>query len=116
MRNAVVGFPRIGKGRELKFASEKYFRGELKESELERIAEKLRNEHWKKQKEAGIDFIPSNDFSFYDGMLDLAVLLNVIPERYRKLKLGEWDTYFAMSRGYQGEAGDVKALAMKNGA
>ena len=58
-------------------------------------------------------FIPSNDFSFYDTTLDTAVLLNIIPSRYRKLGLSPLDTYFAMARGYQGKHGDVKALAMK---
>ena len=65
------------------------------------------------QKNAGIDFISSNDFSFYDTVLDTTVLLNIIPKRYKELDLSEIDTYFAMARGYQGEHGDVKALAMK---
>ena len=113
MRSAVVGFPRVGKLRELKFASEKYFRGEMKKEELQSVAKELRKEHWKFQKDAGIDFISSNDFSFYDGVLDTAVLLGVIPRKYQELQLDEQDTYFAMARGYQGEAGDVPALAMK---
>lgn len=113
MYSAVVAFPRVGKLRELKFASEKYFRGEIEKVELLEVAKNLRREHWKFQKEAGINYISSNDFSFYDGMLDTAVMLNVIPECYKALKLGELDTYFAMARGYQGEAGDVSALAMK---
>ena len=65
------------------------------------------------QKNARIDFISCNDFSFYDTVLDTAVLLNIIPKRYKELDLSEIDTYFAMARGYQGEHGDVKALAMK---
>lgn len=113
MKSAVTGFPRVGKLRELKFASEKYFRREVSEQELQETAKDLRKEHWKKQKENGIDYISSNDFSFYDSMLDTAVLLNAIPAKYRDLKLGELDTYFAMARGYQGEKGDVKAFAMK---
>ncbi|MCR5737490.1 MAG: 5-methyltetrahydropteroyltriglutamate--homocysteine S-methyltransferase [Eubacterium sp.] len=113
MNNNVVGFPRVGKLRELKFISEKYFRGEVNEQELQQVAKDLRAEHWKFQKSAGIHWIPSNDFSFYDGVLDTAVLLNVIPKKYQQLQLGETDTYFAMARGYQGEAGDVPALAMK---
>lgn len=113
MYNAVVGFPRVGKLRELKFASEKYFRGEISNLELLEIAKGLRKEHWDFQKKSGIQYISSNDFSFYDGVLDMAVLLNVIPKCYRKLNLNEIDTYFAMARGYQGEAGDVSALAMK---
>lgn len=113
MRSAVVGFPRVGKLRELKFASEKYFRGEIRKDELQNVAKGLREEHWKFQKNAGISYISSNDFSFYDGMLDTAVLLNAVPSDYKGLKLDELDTYFAMARGYQGAAGDVSALAMK---
>ena len=113
MDSAVVGFPRVGKLRELKFVSEKYFRREVEREELLETAKNLRAEHWKFQQQAGIKYISSNDFSFYDGMLDTAVLLNVIPACYKNLKLNELDTYFAMARGYQGEAGDVSALAMK---
>ncbi len=112
-KTSVIGFPRIGKKRELKFASEKYFSGEISEKELEETAREIRSYGWKKQQESGIDFIPSNDFSFYDNMLDTAFLFNVIPERYRKLSLGFLDTYFAAAHGYQGEKGDVKALPMK---
>ena len=113
MKKSVIGFPRIGKERELKFASEKYFRGEITEAELEAVAKELRAYGLKKQQEAGIDFISSNDFSFYDNVLDTAFLFNVIPERYTALDLSDLGTYFAMARGYQGENGNVKALAMK---
>ena len=113
MKTSVIGFPRIGTLRELKFASEKYFRKEINEEQLKETAKELRKTHWNMQKNAGIDFISSNDFSFYDIVLDTAVLLNIIPKRYKELDLSEIDTYFAMARGYQGEHGDVKALAMK---
>lgn len=113
MKTSITGYPRIGSLRELKFASEKYFRGEISAEELQKTAKKLRLENLKVQREMGLDFIPSNDFSFYDGMLDTAVLLNAIPDRYKNLGLSELDTYFAMARGYQGEKGDVKAFAMK---
>lgn len=113
MNTSVVGYPRVGKLRELKFATEKYFRGEIKEDELKELGTAIRAEQWKFQKENGIDYIPSNDFSFYDGMLDAAVLFDIVPERYKELQLSPLDTYFAMARGYQGDAGDVRALAMK---
>jgi 5-methyltetrahydropteroyltriglutamate--homocysteine methyltransferase len=113
MKTSIIGYPRIGYLRELKFASEKYFKGEISASELQETAKNLRSANLNVQRESGLDFIPSNDFSFYDGILDTAVLLNVVPERYRNLKLSELDTYFAMARGYQGKNGDVKALAMK---
>lgn len=113
MKTSVIGFPRIGTLRELKFASEKYFRKEISEEQLKETSKELRKTHWNMQKNAGIDFISSNDFSFYDTVLDTAVLLNIIPKRYKELDLSEIDTYFAMARGYQGEHGDVKALAMK---
>lgn len=113
MKTSIIGYPRIGSLRELKFASEKYFRNEIAADALQKTAKKLRLENLTVQHESGLDFIPSNDFSFYDGMLDTAVLLNAVPDRYRNLDLSELDTYFAMARGYQGEKGDVKAFAMK---
>ena len=113
LKTSVIGFPRIGKNRELKFASEKYFKGELSANELEKTAAELRAYGWKKQAEAGITFIPSNDFSFYDNMLDTAFLLGAVPARYKTLGLSQLETYFAAAHGYQGKAGDVKALPMK---
>ena len=113
MKTSVIGYPRIGTLRELKFAEEKYFRGELDENGLKGIAASLCASHWTAQKNAGTDFIPSNDFSYYDGVLDTAELLGCIPARYKDLGISPLGTYFAMARGYQGAEGDVKALAMK---
>ncbi|WP_294102359.1 5-methyltetrahydropteroyltriglutamate--homocysteine S-methyltransferase [uncultured Ruminococcus sp.] len=113
MKTTIVGYPRIGSLRELKFAEEKYFGKEISAAELEATAEKLRLENLDVQKASGLDLIPSNDFSYYDGMLDTAVLLGAVPARYKELGLSSLDTYFAMARGYQGSEGDVKALAMK---
>lgn len=113
MKSAVIGFPRVGRLRELKFASEKYFRREITKENLNETAKQLKKEHWSLQKESGINYISSNDFSFYDGVLDTTVLLGAVPKCYKELKLDEMDTYFAMARGYQGEQGDVKAFAMK---
>ncbi len=113
MKTAVVGFPRVGKNRELKFATEKYFKGEISEQELLNEAAQIRKYNLSKENAAGIDYISSGDFSFYDGILDTAFALNVIPARYKALGLSDLDTYFAMARGYQGEKGNVKALAMK---
>ena len=112
-KTSVIGFPRIGKERELKFASEKFFKGESSLQELQEVASSLRLYGWKKQAEAGITFIPSNDFSFYDNMLDTAFLLNAVPARYKELGLNQLETFFAAAHGYQGTAGDVKALPMK---
>ncbi|MBQ1794204.1 MAG: 5-methyltetrahydropteroyltriglutamate--homocysteine S-methyltransferase [Treponema sp.] len=103
----------MGKKRELKFAIESYFKGQISASELEKTAASLREYGWKKQKQAGIDFIPSNDFSFYDNVLDAAFTFGIVPQRYKALNLSELDTYFAAAHGYQGEKGDVKALPMK---
>ena len=113
MNTSVIGYPRIGKDRELKFASEKFFNGELDEAGLLNAAKAIRKEDLLKQKEAGITYISSNDFSFYDNVLDTAFLFNVIPQRYKDLGLSELETYFALARGYQGDKGNVKALAMK---
>ncbi len=113
MNTSVIGYPRIGRNRELKFASEKYFKEEIGEAALKLTASSIRKENWLAQKEAGITYISSNDFSFYDNVLDTAVLFNIIPGRYKALNLSPLDTYFAMARGYQGAKGNVKALPMK---
>ena len=113
MKNAIISYPRIGANRELKFAIEKYFKKQSTQEELLACAKDLRARHWREIKEAGIDFIPSNDFSFYDTVLDTAVLFNIVASRYRALNLEPLEQYFAQSRGYQGEKGDTTALAMK---
>ncbi len=97
MSSYVVGFPRIGEKRELKFALERYWSGKTDFSEVERVAKELKLRHWNYQKEAGVDSISVNDFSLYDNMLDTAIMLGAIPERFRGLE-GE-DLYFAMARG-----------------
>ena len=113
MKTSIIGYPRIGGLRELKFASEKYFRDEIDQAELETTAAKIRAYDLELQKNSGLDFIPSNDFSYYDGVLDTAFLLGAVPARYTSLGLSTLDTFFAAARGYQGDKGDVKALAMK---
>lgn len=76
MQIATIGYPRVGTLRELKFATEKYFEGVLAKEELQDTAALLRKTHWQMHINNGLDFIPANDFSFYDNMLDTAVLLN----------------------------------------
>src|SRR5690625_5130163 len=92
-----LGFPRIGQNRELKHAIEAYWSGQIDASELQQVATELQHRHWRLQQAAGISLIPSNDFSFYDHVLDTAVLVGAIPERF------DWnhgpvslETYFAM--------------------
>ncbi|MCI6988013.1 MAG: 5-methyltetrahydropteroyltriglutamate--homocysteine S-methyltransferase [Campylobacter sp.] len=113
MQNSVISYPRIGAQRELKFGIEKYFKGEISSNELKSLAKDLRKTHWLSQKDAGIDFISSNDFSFYDNTLDTANLFGVVASKYKALNLQDLDEYFAQARGYQGQNGDEKALAMK---
>lgn len=113
-RTSVAGYPRIGSARELKFASEHFFAGKTTEKELLQTAAEIRRKNWLTQKDAGIDFIPCNDFSFYDGMLDTCFMTGAIPAEYKNLCLSKTDTYFAMARGYQGESGDVRATATMN--
>lgn len=112
-KTTIIGYPRIGVNRELKFAVEAYFKNNISVGELSARSKELRKEYWNKQEDAGIDIIPSNDFSYYDNLLDTAFLLNVIPKRYKELNLSPLDTYFAMARGYQKDNKDVKALPMK---
>ena len=113
MKTGVIGYPRVGELRELKFTTEKYFRKEVSLEELQKTAKEIREKQWKLQKENEIDFISSNDFSFYDGVLDTAFLINAVSKEYKDLSLSKIDTYFAAARGYQGKEGDVKALSMR---
>ncbi len=111
---SVQGFPRIGANRELKKVIERYWKKDATLEEVRQVAKDLRKKHWKIQAEAGIELIPSNDFSYYDQMLDTAILLGAVPERYKKLEFeNAEDTLFAIARGYQGSFGDVTALPMK---
>ncbi|WP_019261103.1 5-methyltetrahydropteroyltriglutamate--homocysteine S-methyltransferase [Gardnerella greenwoodii] len=111
---SVSGFPRIGADRELKKIIERYWKQDASLDEVREVAQSLRAKHWRLQAEAGIDLIPSNDFSYYDQMLDTAILLGAVPERYNALNFEHAeDTLFAIARGYQGERGDVTALPMK---
>jgi len=114
MQNHNLGYPRIGSQRELKKASENYWAGKISESELVQIAQTIRKTNWQTQKSAGIDLVPVNDFSFYDQVLDMSLLLGVIPDRYKKIAESKsgLDLYFAMARGYQKEGFDVTAMEM----
>ncbi|MDR0587908.1 MAG: 5-methyltetrahydropteroyltriglutamate--homocysteine S-methyltransferase [Burkholderiales bacterium] len=113
MQTSIIGYPRIGQNRELKFWTEDYFNGKITQDELLDNAKTLRLRQLKKQHDSGITYIPSGDFSFYDHILDMSVLLGIVPKRYRDLSLNPLDTYFAMAKGYQGVAGDVKALTLR---
>ncbi|CCH62711.1 hypothetical protein TBLA_0I00500 [Henningerozyma blattae CBS 6284] len=111
-KSAVLGFPRIGPNRELKKSTESYWKGKITQDELVAVGKQIRKDNWLLQKQSGIDIIPSNDFSFYDHILDISVLFNVIPKRYSDLKLSTLDTVFAMGRGLQRDEIDVTALEM----
>lgn len=113
MTATIVGFPRIGENRELKFITEKYFKHEATEEELKERAKDLRQHDRKLLLDSGLTNFTSNHFSFYDQMLDAAFLFNVIPENIAELDLSDLDKYFALARGYQGEKGDIKAWPMK---
>ena len=113
MTATIVGFPRIGENRELKFITEKYFKHEATEEELKERAKDLRQHDRKLLLDSGLTNFTSNHFSFYDQMLDAAFLFNVIPENIAELDLSDLDKYFALARGYQGKKGDVKAWPMK---
>ena len=113
IKTTIVGFPRIGEFRELKFATEAFFRGDSTTKDLLQKGKELRKKHWQLLKDSGIDEITSNDFSFYDTTLDTACLFNIVPAAVRSLALTPLEEYFALARGYQGEKGDVKARPMK---
>ncbi len=106
---ANLGFPRIGAQRELGTATESYWRGLMSAEMLLQVAADLRSEHWTLQHRQGINHVPSNDFSLYDHVLDMACVVGAIPARYEFSGKGEVDlnTYFAMARG------DAEAPAME---
>ncbi|WEW55446.1 methionine-synthesizing 5- methyltetrahydropteroyltriglutamate--homocysteine methyltransferase [Emydomyces testavorans] len=106
VQSSVLGFPRMGRLRDLKKATEAYWGGKISRDDLLKEGKRLRVEHWQIQKAAGVDLIPSNDFAFYDQVLDHIQLFGVIPERYSKYGLHPVDEYFAMGRGLQRPAKD----------
>jgi 5-methyltetrahydropteroyltriglutamate--homocysteine methyltransferase len=97
-RTAVTGFPRIGERRELKKALERYWAGKSSIEELESASAELRKKHWLLQRESGIDLISCNDFSWYDQVLDTALMLGAVPARFRGFN-DPRELYFAMARG-----------------
>ena len=103
----VTGSPRIGPKRELKRATEGYWAGRTSRSELEKVAATLRHDTWAQLAAAGLDSVPVNTFSYYDQVLDTAVLLGALPERVQAVS-DDLDRYFAAARG----TGDIAPLEM----
>lgn len=111
LQTNVLGFPRIGAARELKRAVEAFWAGNIDNDNLQAVAHAIRRDNWRRMKQAGIDLIPSNDFSLYDHVLDMAVMLGAIPERYASIA-DPTERYFAMARGEQRQGTDVIAMEM----
>jgi 5-methyltetrahydropteroyltriglutamate--homocysteine methyltransferase len=111
-----LGYPRIGGQRELKKVCESYWTGKTGYKNVLAVGKNIRHENWQIQKDAGIDLIPSNDFSYYDHVLDHSLMFGAIPKRYNEVMLKqdneEIDLYFAMARGYQKNGLDVVAMEM----
>jgi 5-methyltetrahydropteroyltriglutamate--homocysteine methyltransferase len=112
VRAANLGYPRFGAKRELKKALESYWSGKITEAELLATGKHLRLTHWQLQQAAGIDIIPSNDFSFYDQVLDTTLMVGAVPARYADLPSGSLPAYFAMGRGLQQGGIDIAAMEM----
>ncbi|HOZ83941.1 MAG TPA: 5-methyltetrahydropteroyltriglutamate--homocysteine S-methyltransferase [Niabella sp.] len=116
MQTHNLGYPRIGSQRELKKACEQFWAGKIPAHQLMQTGKNIRRQNWQLQKEAGIDLIPCNDFSFYDQVLDLTLMVGAIPERFHSLmetkQLPDIDLLFAMARGYQKDGFDVTAMEM----
>jgi 5-methyltetrahydropteroyltriglutamate--homocysteine methyltransferase len=111
-----LGYPRIGSQRELKKICENYWAGKTGYNNVLETGKTIRRANWQVQQDAGIGLIPSNDFSYYDQVLDHSLMFGAIPKRYNEviLKKGneELDLYFAMARGYQKEGLDLVAMEM----
>jgi len=117
MKTHNLGYPRIGDKRQLKKACESYWDGKISAEELLQVGKTLRINNWELQKNIGIDLVPSNDFSLYDHVLDMALTVGAIPNRFKELaktepNLSFLDLYFAMARGYQSKTMDIKAMEM----
>lgn len=114
MKTNNLGYPRIGSNRELKKASELYWAGKISADELIDTGKEIRLKNWKLQSDTGVDLIPSNDFSFYDQVLDLTLTVGAIPERYYEFAKSNssLDLYFVMARGAQKNGQDVVAMEM----
>ncbi len=112
LKTQVLGYPRIGAHRELKKACEAFWKGRITEQELQDTGRQIRRTNWLVQKDKGIDLIPSNDFSFYDQVLDMCLMMNAIPQRYEDLKDQKTTLYFAMAHGLQKSGEDVIAMEM----
>ena len=116
MQTQNLGYPRIGSQRALKKACERYWSGKITAAELVRTGKEIRKINWEQQQLAGIDQIPSNDFSYYDQVLDMSLSIGAIPKRYNPVVLleknNELDLYFAMARGYQQDGLDITAMEM----
>ncbi|MCS7028497.1 MAG: 5-methyltetrahydropteroyltriglutamate--homocysteine S-methyltransferase [Bacteroidia bacterium] len=115
MQTQNLGYPRIGSNRELKQACEQYWAGKISIDQLIEVGKKIRLQNWQLQKQIGIDIIPSNDFSFYDQVLDMSLIVGAIPQRYHNFltqSTHELDLYFAMARGYQKNGWDITAMEM----
>ncbi len=98
-RTAVLGLPRMGPNRELKFALESYWAGTTPETELRDVAASLRRRNWSQARDAGIDVIPSGDLSLYDHILDTAWAFGAIPERFGAIDRASLNDYFVLARG-----------------
>ena len=111
--SANLGYPRIGIKRELKFAMEKYWKNKISLDVLQQTATEIQLDNWRIQKEMGLDHIPSNDFSFYDHILDTAIMVGAIPQRFRSENLDGMKLYYAMARGTQSSSGiSIPAMEM----
>src|SRR5918995_581 len=109
----ISGFPRIGPNRELKFATERHWKGEVSAEDLVAAGRAIRLDNWRFMQDAGVDVIPSNDSSLYDQVLDAVCLVGAVPERYgHGSGPVDLDTYFAMARGRQDGGVDVTAMEM----
>ncbi|WP_185855982.1 5-methyltetrahydropteroyltriglutamate--homocysteine S-methyltransferase [Blattabacterium cuenoti] len=117
-----LGYPRIGIRRELKKACESYWGNKIDSKKLFDVGKQIREENWKIQEKSGMDLIPCNDFSFYDHVLDMSLLLGAIPESYKEIvhdttnddssSNQKIEIYFAMARGIQKKGLDIKAMEM----
>ena len=99
MRTHILGFPSMGRQRELKQALESFWRGDTFAQDLTGTAHRLQESHWAIQREAGLSYVTTGDFSLYDRMLDTSLMLGAVPARFARCGKDALTRYFALARG-----------------
>ncbi|MBD1577328.1 5-methyltetrahydropteroyltriglutamate--homocysteine S-methyltransferase [Vibrio sp. S11_S32] len=102
----ILGYPRVGDKRELKFAQEQYWKGQINQAQLKQVGSDLRQRHWNDQSTSGLSYVAAGDFAWYDHVLSTSLLLGHVPARHSNGGFPDLDTLFKVARGQSASEGD----------